>query len=95
MKKVVNSKVDGKVVNLIKEKSMYDYNDFDIDGSLGGMSIKEIIKKNKLSDEEMIVILNDYKEMMENEGYGVEDYLFYENCDIKVLKRLGFVELIG
>ena len=32
---------------------------------------------------------------MEFEGYGVEDYLFYESGDIKILKRLGFVELIG
>ena len=94
MKKVVK-KVGGEVVNLIKEKSMYNVNNFDIDGSLGGMSIKEIIKKNNLSDEEMIVILNDYKERMEFAGYGVEDYLFYESGDIKILKRLGFVELIG
>jgi len=74
---------------------MYNYNDFDVDGSLGGMSISEIIEKNNLSDSEMIVILNDYKEMMEGEGYGVEDYLFYEEVDIEVLKRLGFEELIG
>ena len=74
---------------------MYNVNDFDRDGSLGGMSINEIIEKNNLSDSEMIVILNDYKEIMEFEGYGVEDYLFYEQEDIKVLKRLGFVELIG
>ena len=57
--------------------------------------INEIIEKNNLSDSEMIVILNDYKEIMEFEGYGVEDYLFYEEVDIEVLKRLGFVELIG
>ena len=74
---------------------MYNVNDFDIDGSLGGMSINEIIEKNNLSDDEMIVILKDYKEIMEFEGYGVEDYLFYEEEDIEVLKRLGFVELIG
>jgi hypothetical protein len=74
---------------------MYNVNDFDRDGSLGGMSISEIIEKNNLSDSEMIVILNDYKEIMEFEGYGVEDYLFYEEVDIEVLKRLGFVELIG
>ena len=47
---------------------MYNVNDFDIDGSLGGMSINEIIEKNNLSDSEMIVILNDYKEIMEFEG---------------------------
>ena len=40
---------------------MYNYNDFDVDGSLGGMSISEIIEMNNLSDSEMIVILNDYK----------------------------------
>jgi hypothetical protein len=74
---------------------MYNVNDFDRDGSLGGMSISEIIEKNNLSDSEMIVILNDYKEIMEFEGYGVEDYLFYEEVDIEVLNRLGFVELIG
>ena len=74
---------------------MYNVNDFDRDGSLGGMSISEIIEKNNLSDSEMIVILNDYKEIMEFEGYGVEDYLFYEEVDIEVLKRLGFLELIG
>jgi hypothetical protein len=74
---------------------MYNVNDFDRDGSLGGMSISEIIEKNNLSDSEMIVILNDYKEIMEFEGYGVEDYLFYEEVDIEILKRLGFVELIG
>jgi len=75
---------------------MYNYNDFDVDGSLGGMSISEIIEKNNLSDSEMIVILNDYKEMMmEGEGYGVEEFLFYEEVDIEVLKRLGFEELIG
>jgi len=75
---------------------MYNYNDFDVDGSLGGMSISEIIEKNNLSDSEMIVILNDYKEMMmEGEGYNVEEFLFYEEVDIEVLKRLGFEELIG
>ena len=74
---------------------MYNVDNFDIDGSLGGMSINEIIEKNNLSDDEMIVILKDYKEIMEFEGYGVEDFLFYEEEDIEVLKRLGFVELIG
>ena len=94
MKKVVK-KVGGEVVNLIKEKSMYNVDNFDIDCSLGGLSVKEIIENNNLSDNEMIVILKDYKEIMEFEGYGVEDFLFYEEEDIKVLKRLGFVELIG
>jgi hypothetical protein len=74
---------------------MYNVDNFDIDCSLGGLSVKEIIEKNNLSDNEMIVILKDYKEIMEFEGYGVEDYLFYEEEDIEVLKRLGFVELIG
>jgi hypothetical protein len=74
---------------------MYNVDNFDIDCSLGGLSVNEIIEKNNLSDNEMIVILKDYKEIMEFEGYGVEDYLFYEEEDIEVLKRLGFVELIG
>ena len=74
---------------------MYNVDNFDIDCSLGGLSVKEIIENNNLSDNEMIVILKDYKEIMEFEGYGVEDYLFYESGDIKILKRLGFVELIG
>ena len=74
---------------------MYNVDNFDIDCSLGGLSVNEIIEKNNLSDNEMIVILKDYKEIMEFEGYGIEDYLFYEEEDIEVLKRLGFVELIG
>lgn len=72
---------------------MYNLREFEID-MMNGMSLVEI--EERLGEEVFKSILESYDYMVEVVGDGLnEEYKFYEDEDIEVLKKYDMMGLVG
>ena len=72
---------------------MYNLREFEID-MMNGMGLVEI--EERLGEEVFKSILESYNYMVEVVGDGLnEEYKFYEDEDIEVLKKYDMMGLVG